>query len=446
MNYDASFVNTLQFQFSSLRTVVAQGMCNGGYTGYTWGALADEEGFRPEHCYPYGYDGAAESHFGADVSAIDCATAYGARIESKCTGNDNYVLRMTERAGSSSVTNTDVTSIRLNPNKAAELRRRLLQDGPMPFSFDVMDSFYNLDTATNGPVGGGLYSAGSHGTKQGGHAVMLTGYGEYETSTGTQQFWVLENSWGYSSSHDQGNFYMDASVDWYTELGGYVSAHLNENSAGQYMEVVRTTTSSGSGAKRRRNALSAHEKNVRKRQVRRQAQETGQPSFNYLESEFNSILKGNGDIKAQDCFTEAITEAINFGIQYIADNFNIIVNVDGLYSCDTQVTAEKGYFLEVSFTDAQGEYKYYAFNSSLAVEKLFGMDAGDLMDQYSSDMFTLMGIEEASYLQNAKVRAGNQPVEDVDTTNGSVDHSIRVITIMSTLAFVVIAIAINFGL
>jgi hypothetical protein len=31
------------------------GGCGGGYTSWVWAAFSDDEGYRPEQCYPYAY-------------------------------------------------------------------------------------------------------------------------------------------------------------------------------------------------------------------------------------------------------------------------------------------------------------------------------------------------------------------------------------------------------
>ena len=49
--------------------------------------------------------------------------------------------------------------------------------------------------------------------------------GEYALVSGAvERFWVLQNQWGLSDTHDQGVFYMDAAVNWFAQLDAYAVA------------------------------------------------------------------------------------------------------------------------------------------------------------------------------------------------------------------------------
>jgi len=70
------------------------GGCDGGYTSLVWAAFSDSEGYRPEHCYPYAYDGNAAAHYTETVDVIfTCAEAYAARTD-VCTGADDYKVQV----------------------------------------------------------------------------------------------------------------------------------------------------------------------------------------------------------------------------------------------------------------------------------------------------------------------------------------------------------------
>jgi hypothetical protein len=59
-----------------------------------WAAFSDPEGYRPEQCYPYAYDGNGAAHYTETVDVIfTCAEAYAARTE-MCTGSNNYKLQV----------------------------------------------------------------------------------------------------------------------------------------------------------------------------------------------------------------------------------------------------------------------------------------------------------------------------------------------------------------
>lgn len=70
------------------------GGCGGGYTSMVWAAFSDSEGYRPEHCYPYAYDGNGAAHYTETVDVIfTCAEAYAARTDA-CTGADDYKVQV----------------------------------------------------------------------------------------------------------------------------------------------------------------------------------------------------------------------------------------------------------------------------------------------------------------------------------------------------------------
>jgi hypothetical protein len=52
-----------------------------------------------------------------------------------------------------------------------------------------------------------------------------------------EQFWVLQNQWGMNDLHDQGVFYMDASVDWFEQLDAYAIAYIGEMSSAADLQV-----------------------------------------------------------------------------------------------------------------------------------------------------------------------------------------------------------------
>ena len=53
-----------------------QGMCEGGHENLVLQGWSEDEGLRPEQCYPYYYGGNPEEHFTANVDSVSCAFAY----------------------------------------------------------------------------------------------------------------------------------------------------------------------------------------------------------------------------------------------------------------------------------------------------------------------------------------------------------------------------------
>jgi C1A family cysteine protease len=64
-----------------------------------------------------------------------------------------------------------------------EMKQFIYDFGPVFVAFDVYDSFFNYR--------GGVYN-GCYGNRNGGHAVLITGFGE---ENGVK-YWIAKNSWG----------------------------------------------------------------------------------------------------------------------------------------------------------------------------------------------------------------------------------------------------------
>ncbi|KAK3270975.1 hypothetical protein CYMTET_20650, partial [Cymbomonas tetramitiformis] len=112
-----------------------------------------------------------------------------------------------------SVSKDAIMTLSVNPTNAEEIKRLLKAKGPMAIRFDVHDSFMNSKEHKD-PVTAYNDSNVNRQDSLGGHAAVLSGYGEYTDGDGdTQTFWVIENSWGEKWA-DFGYCYWDADLDW----------------------------------------------------------------------------------------------------------------------------------------------------------------------------------------------------------------------------------------
>lgn len=346
------------------------GECGGGYTGLTYEGFAEDEGYRPEACYPYFYGGDSADHFDANVNAITCDVAYENKASS-CNGDNNYLLKATSR-GSGTL---KYTTLDLNPENEAEIKRRLVTEGPMPFEFQLAQGFYDLDASSAGPVGGGLYtSTTTDGMNKGMHAVMLIGYGEYLVpTTGEYTFyWVFENSWGFDPKHDQGVFYMERGVDWTSKLNyAHVIVFAGEILPDESITVERTTVTAVSPATSRRRLAGQEESMATVTQRRRASrrtprQDNGSSRRKLVEEGPNAIAfepiavppaddyYGPGSYTPTDCVSEDIAIALEAVTAILASNFSIYVDITGLYGCESQVSQSRNQYLEISVVDAEG--------------------------------------------------------------------------------------------
>lgn len=139
-------------------TVLKCGSCHGGQPGCAWGYWV-KHGVVTEECYPY--------TAGNDTS-MDTP-----KCLSRCTGNTQKVWAQDKHMGKKHYTVTGEEN----------MKTEVATNGPFEVAFTVYEDFMSYAS--------GIYHHVS-GSREGGHAVKLVGYGE---ENGVK-FWTLANSWG----------------------------------------------------------------------------------------------------------------------------------------------------------------------------------------------------------------------------------------------------------
>ncbi|KAK3278347.1 hypothetical protein CYMTET_13709 [Cymbomonas tetramitiformis] len=352
-----------------------EGQCQGGYTNRVFRAFADE-GYRSDECFPYAYSGDANDHYNSDISSSNtptCDEAYAARDTSLCADVDYKISK-----GNGGY--TYVASKYLTPENAADIKLRVYTEGPLPCSFSVYRAWQDYSWA-EGPIeGNGLYVSNAGTSYAGGHAVVLVGWGEYTDSYGaTKSYWTFENSYGYTSSHDDGLFYFDASVDWETESSAYISWPGGSSNTDYEKTAISVdaTVAGSSYAKRRLLAFEdVEDLSIGAPAEQRQLLQSTSSDLPVKQIDTRSVTydestntydeqASNGGLEAGNC----ADERINTTIAQVVEWFNSDVIEGGQwtlslsFTCQESVTNAQTYTFDIVLTDVEAEdTRYYSFN------------------------------------------------------------------------------------
>lgn len=213
---------------SCVATKYGHGSCQGGVVQYMMREYS-ETGVPAEECYPYAYGGDPESHFGGTSETIQSCDDVKAVKENICPGSSAEDFWM-KTDPARNLGSNPWSSHYMNPQNAQSLKEKLLQQGPLGFTYTTYSSFMNYDFS-QGPkypyTTTGSYYPGSY---QGGHAVALVGWMTLEFESTTKEVWVLQNSWDRTWG-DDGYFYLDMADDWSANMGATVIGYKDNGMA-----------------------------------------------------------------------------------------------------------------------------------------------------------------------------------------------------------------------
>eukprot|EP00854_Cymbomonas_tetramitiformis_P000795 gene795-1271_t len=157
------------------------GRCQGASTEYGMTQIAFE-GVPTDDCFPYAYYGDGTQHFDT--------TSSKATPREPTTDSKYYPQYVTGR---------NIDSLTLSPTNKDKIKERLKAQGPLNMRMDVYSSFMdkNVEKQYSNPATPYDRIDVKSQSYDGGHALVLSGYGEYTDGDGeTRSFWVSENSWG----------------------------------------------------------------------------------------------------------------------------------------------------------------------------------------------------------------------------------------------------------
>ncbi|KAK3265105.1 hypothetical protein CYMTET_26192 [Cymbomonas tetramitiformis] len=223
-------------------------LCNGGSIQSAMEGFF-RFGYPLDQCWPYAHGGDPYNHFAtAGDQKVQCSALRSVyesmKTSGKCDSASDVFYQKDFKVGDGqnamnlydadssrwagyytaryqgSTRNVDVWT--LGPTHAAAIKAHLKQQGALNMDFAVHSTYSSTNRADYKNLG----AFNTMSTKQGGHAVALVGYGEWESGSTKKTFWVVQNSWGRGNG-DQGFEYWDASLD-YAGIDCNVAAFTDE--------------------------------------------------------------------------------------------------------------------------------------------------------------------------------------------------------------------------
>ena len=111
-------------------------------------------------------------------------SVYGPEDLNKNPGNYDKLMVVTKSVGGKNV--VDVTKT------IAKIQQDIMTYGPIATSMAVPSNFETWWNTDGNPGSDNIFSPANDGNNQGGHAIVLTGWGE----TNGVRWWEMRNSWG----------------------------------------------------------------------------------------------------------------------------------------------------------------------------------------------------------------------------------------------------------
>jgi len=186
---------SLSFTYTMLKIGTANGpsaacQCSTGGSLVQAGCGFESGGILQEQCYPYDYiSHYTDSRPEGPVAPLDSLTP--------CCSSDEQSMLFTAQDGSTRNVMVEDSPNNINVNAThMKLKAEIANNGPVAAAFQVYDDFQDnyipqVNTAENWEDVG-VYTPTGNGNQQGGHAVVITGWG---TKDGID-FWEVRNSWG----------------------------------------------------------------------------------------------------------------------------------------------------------------------------------------------------------------------------------------------------------
>mmetsp|Transcript_24800 Transcript_24800/g.78394 ORF Transcript_24800/g.78394 Transcript_24800/m.78394 type:complete len:818 (-) Transcript_24800:625-3078(-) len=303
--------------------------CSGGaLTEVAKELTAPGRGAPTEACYPY-----------SEEPASQCSDAALRAPSSSCSsaGKDYLATAASETAKGRWV-------IELKPGNFALVKKVLRNVGPIAMGMELTEGFMNLYDASKGfewssdlshPRGlfNSSYGGRNFQANTGGHAMVITGFGQFTDQYRTRNYYVVENSWGFAPNHDLGYVYLDAEEDWWVSHVAYavVPGHLSEDA-----EAAMEWCTARGGCK-----------DLRRRAARRMLAD----DIVVIPQENSRVevdeYRGMGEVAATECTRPNVANAIDKGLAEVQKVFGsgVEVKMEELKSCSSQAVAGEVIYL-----------------------------------------------------------------------------------------------------